>query len=219
MAIWNDKKPQGTDPLSEYPSMLTNQLTSIASAMEQHFYWTVNSGASAGIPALSSVTGAARAYVGAESQVSGSTATTIPVAQRGRTMVTSDTTRWYGILGNSSSGSTGTGTVLLGSRAIVSQMTSSFATIPSMTKWLVQGGFTSGLSCFLNTHIAFPSAYSGIPTVMVTPTAASNNSVVMAFLTGLDKSGFTVSIAPSPEIIGSPLSTAVYWISTGTVAL
>ena len=216
---WNDKKPQGTDPLSEYPSMLTNQLTSIASAMEQHFYWTVRSGASAGIPALSTITGSARAYFGTQSQVSSSTATTLVKAQAGRLMLTSDTTRLYMIQGNSSV-TTGTGPVLLGSDHIVANYGASFVTVQTDTRWLEQCGVTSGVSCFVNTHVAFPSQYSVTPIVQVTCSAQSSGSVAMAFLTGLDKSGFTVTVSPAPTTItASPLSTAVYWISTGTVAL
>src|SRR5213080_1767111 len=151
MTNWNEAKPESTDLIAEFPSVVTQQLVAFREGMEKHFFWTVSSGLSAGEPALSSAStwpGSARAFFGTQSQVSAS--------KSGRLMLTSDTSRLYAV---------GTGAPsLLGSRTAIvedanytrSDLTASLATITEGTRWFVQSGTKTGAGT--SGSVTFPTS-------------------------------------------------------------
>ncbi len=106
---WSESKPVNNDLVSEIGKVIRNQKAEFRAGIEKHFFWTEHSATSAGEPRLSNTTGSARVFYGTESQVS--------AFRDGSLMVTSDTSRLYGVTSSSS--------VLLGSiNAIVSDGTS-----------------------------------------------------------------------------------------------
>src|SRR5574341_1414210 len=124
---WQENKPTGTDLLKELPAFLRSQATTIRTFLEQHFYWTQSSGASAGVPLLSDGSagpGSARAFYGPQSEVS--------AAPSGKLMVTSNTSRLFGLTSDSSH--------LLGSRLAIVRTRdgASVETITAGTRWLAQ---------------------------------------------------------------------------------
>ena len=201
--LWNELKPDANDPLSEFPSTLTRQVLAFREGIEKHFFWTESSGASAGQPRFSSLTtmpGSARAFYGPASHVS--------AAKDGTLMVTSDTSRLFA--------TPSAGSLLLGSRFVIIADGTSAATIASNTRWHVQSGTTSGRSPATDYHVAFASAYSGVPIVEGTLVATTDLSGIGSLaIQTIDASGFTFRVTQ----YGSSTSFGLLWRSEGTVVL
>lgn len=207
---WNPLKPSATDPLSEFPSALSNNKIAVRDALEAHFFWRESSGNSAGIPRLSNGSfgpGSARAYFCLQSQVSSPAAPTR--AQSGRLAVTSDTSRFFAIHSGGSS--------LLGGKNMVMSFGSSIGTIVNGTRWLVQSGSSAGLNgTGTNYIIAFPTAYAATAPFLQLVSAGSNvTDHYVPLLLASTSTNFTVATVG----LGSLNSTTVYWRSEGTVAL
>src|SRR5438270_159642 len=103
MVTWRESKPITTDPLSEFPSVLTAQAIAFRQAIEKHSFWTDASGLSAGVPRLSDGSagpGTARAFFAIASSASTALGATKPLA--GRLFVTSDTKQLVGYLSSTS---------------------------------------------------------------------------------------------------------------------
>jgi hypothetical protein len=198
--LWDENKPAATDPLSEFPSVMTRQAIAFREGIEKHFHWTESSGASAGEPRFSSLTtmpGSARGFFGTQSQVS--------AARDGTVMVTSDTSRLFATPSASS--------VLLGTRSGI--ITYSSATIPSNTKWVVQSGSSSRCTDTTLYHISFSSAYSGTPFLEAMPLVLNSTSMCALAVQTVDSSGFSFFFTK----YGSTVSFTILWRSHGTMAL
>lgn len=208
MAIWHETKPIGSDPLSEFPSVMTDQAIAFRQAVEKHSFWTDSSGVSAGIPRLSDGSagpGSARAFFAPASSLS--TAVSATKALSGRLFVTSDTHRLYGFASNA--------TTLLGSREAIVYFGPSQATISSGSRVLVQ---MSSTSVVINspTTIAFPTAFNATPTVQVQAGSTLTTDLYTGVVQTSGTTNVTVTVA---RVIGSLNTCTLYWRAHGYVAL
>lgn len=206
--VWHELKPAAGDPLSEFPSVMTDQALTLRQGLEQHLFWTESSGASAGIPRFvdgSAGPGAARAFFDVESNASSQVSAT--KALGGRLFVASDTSRFFAYAPSGHS-------VLAGSASAIVHATST-ATIPTNTQVLVQLGAFSIVSTSTTTT-AFPSAYSAAPFVQLMPMSTGTTNLWNAALLGSTTTNFTVRLG---VIFGSASPLTVYWRSHGSVAL
>lgn len=204
MPNWRDNKPSGTDPLSEYPSVLTNQKAAFRAAIEKHLFWTDSSGASAGIPRLSDGSfgpGAARAFYGPASQVSA-------VSVNVKLMLTSDTSRFY-VLGS------GTSVLLGGKNAIVSGAPNS-PTITAGCRVLVQSSYVTNVTTAATSVATYPVAYAVAPIIMLTAAGSVATHGWRPYMTPGSPSATTLGIGVA-GLAGSACT--VFWRSEGTVPL
>lgn len=205
---WNPLKPAIGDPLTDFPSAISNNKIAFREALERHFFWRENSGLSAGIPRLSSGSfgpGSARAYFATASKISSLTT----IANSGRLFVTSDTSRLYGLHSGAST--------LLGGLNMVMSFGSSIATIQSNTRWLVQSGSSAGLNGIGTSYtIVFPTAYA--KTTPFVQLVCSSSNVTDQYVPLLLSSSST-NFQTATFGLGSLNSTTLYWRSEGTVVL
>lgn len=203
---WNENKPEGSDLLSEFPSVATQNAIAFRLGIEQHSFWTDSSGASAGVPRLSVGSfgpGAARAFFDIASNVSSVLSTTKPLS--GRLFVTSDTTRLYAF-------SDATAVPVGSPRALVF-LGSSGATTPSNTRILVQQGKTA-VSASTST-VAFATAYATAPALQMTAESTATTQLGLVLFLGSTTTNFTVR---SQAVFGAAPAN-VYWRSIGSVTL
>ena len=201
---WQESKPASSDPVSECPSLLTTNAIAFRTSMEKHSFWTDSSGASAGIPRLSSGSfgpGAARAFYDTASNLSISSPSK-PYA--GRLYIASDTSRWYGF--------TSDATIPLGSTRAIVYLT---PTAVSNMRVLTQLG-SATVSGSLTT-IAFTTTYSGPAVVQVTSLSSSVASICQPSVVTSGTTNFS-AIVRNVWAAGT-VNTTVLWRSVGTVVL
>lgn len=210
MATWHEQKPVATDPLSEFPSVMTDQAIAFREAVEKYSFWTDASGASAGIPRLSDGSagpGVARAFYGTASSLSTALSASKPLA--GRLFVTSDTHRLYGFPSSTST------TVQLGAEQLVVYYGPSATTMVSNTRVLVQSSSASIVINSRNT-IAFPTSYTGTPTVQLQAGSTVTTDLYQPVLLTSGTTNFALTLA---RLIGSLNTATIFWRSHGTVTL
>ena len=213
MSIWRETKPTNSDPLNEYPSVMTTQAIAFRQAVEKHSYWTDSSGNSKGDMRLSDGSfgpGSARAFFDVESNCSSTVSTT--KALSGRLYITSDTSKF---LGYSSAN-----TALLGGNSVVVWMPSA-ATIAAGSRVLVQTGSLSGdtggaVIGLGGNIIAFPTAYSAVPEVQVQEYSLGTTDIFTSAVTKSTTTNFVLRVS---RVWGSKSTTTVVWRAIGTVAL
>lgn len=209
MATWRETKPTNTDPLDEFPSLLTGQAVAFRQAIEKHSYWTDASGASAGIPRLSDGSpgpGSARAFYAPASSLS--TALSATKALAGRLFVTSDTHRLYAY--------TSTATLQLGAENLIAYYGASYATITAGTRILTQSSNTS-IPINSRVTVAFPTPYAVTPTLQVTAGSTLTTDLFHASVFASTATNVTLVVN---RVFGSSATTCtVWWRSHGTVAL
>lgn len=206
--VWHELKPAAGDPLSEFPSVMTDQAVTLRQGLEQHLFWTDSSGASAGVPRFADGTagpGAARSFFDVESNASSQVSAT--KALGGRLFVASDTSRLFAYAASGHS-------VLAGSAFAIVHATST-ATIPSNTQTLVQLGSFS-MASTSTTTTAFPSAYSAAPIVQLMPMSTGTTNFWTAAVLGSTTTNFTTRLG---VLFGNASPLTVYWRSHGTVSL
>jgi len=209
---WREDKPAGTDiPNADLTALFNSQRTHFSAYVGKHFFWNDSSNVSAGIPRLSDGSpgpGSAHAFYGTASQVSAAGAA-------GKLMLTSDTSRFYGLHSTQS-------TLLGGTAAIVySGASTSLTTITAGTRWLIQSGFTTAnVVAAQNFNIVFPISYAATaPFVEITPIGSSTTYVITSGTSTTappTASGMSVTVV----VRGGNTSVAgFYWRSIGTVTL
>lgn len=193
---WNEGTPAGTDSLGIGDDEIRSLKSSLRIGLDGEHVWP-SSGGDAGVHRL----GSARPYVGAQSLVS-STGTD------GRLMVTSDTSRLFGV----GSG----GTVFLGGPTVIAA--GSFpGSIPQRAVWVEEWGEGKTVASGTTT-IAFPnSGYSGRPNVLLTVLPSS--IVQTAHIIGLGSVGAGSFTAVSHTTGGAQSSVSFFWRSLGTRTL
>ena len=213
MTVWNETLPTMASLVSEFPSTLTNQMEAFRQGVEQTFYWTQSSGASAGEPILSSASttpGAARAFFAPASSVSSS--------KDGRLFLASDTTTLYAVPSGGSVRLFNNRTILgdsLLAQAVVFGLPS-FESIKPNSAWLVQSGTSGQFASTATIKLTFPIAYAAAPRVMLCPIVSSaTNSGVLLSLTSI--TGSSMSVRPAQ--VGPVTSWGFMWRSAGTVAV
>lgn len=204
MPNWRDSKPAGTDPLSEYPSLLTSQMAAFRAAIEKHLFWTEASGASAGIPRLSDGSfgpGAARTFYDTASRVSA-------VSTNVRLMITSDTSQLY-VLGSGLS-------VLIGGKNAVVSGTPDSPAIAAGCRVLIQSSYVTNVTIAGTSVATYPIVYAVPPVIMLTAAGSVATHGWRPYI--VFNSPTTVSCGISASgLVGSACT--VYWRSEGTVPL
>lgn len=207
---WREDKPTGSDiPNSDLADLFRSQKTHFSAYVGKHFFWNDSSNASAGIPRLSDGSpgpGSAHAFYGTASQVS-------HVSAGGKLMLTSDTSRFYGLHSAQST--------LLGSPSAIVYGGGSVTTITPGTRWLVQSGSTFGtVVAARNFNLVFPIPYTATaPFVETTPIASAATLVVTS---GISTTAPTTASGASVTVVVRGGNTSVagfYWRSVGTVNL
>lgn len=217
---WNPTKPESTDLLREFPSTMTAQAVSFRQAMEQHFFWTASSGASAGQPLLSDGSpgpGVARAFFDVTSNVS--------AAPGGKLYITSDgTLRLFGLTPSAVS------QPLLGSRQALIAYSSgvsaptSAQTIKAGTRMLIQVGSDSGKSVnsisVQTFSVTFPTPYTASAPALVELNSFYSNATQPYFcgLASSTKTGFVYTLTYGGTE-PNPANGGITWYSEGTVTL
>lgn len=213
MTVWNESLPEMNSLLSEFPSTLTNQMEAFRQGIEQTFFWTQGSGASAGEPTSSSASttpGAARAFFAPASQLSAS--------KDGRLFLASDTSALYAV-------PSGGSVRLFNNRALVGDSLSiqtvafglpSFESIKPNATWVVQSGTTGQFASAATIKLTFPLPYVTPPRVMLCAifSSATNNGTQLS-LTSI--TGSSMSIRPAQ--FGPVGSWGFAWRSAGTMVI
>ena len=200
---WPESKPVQGDLVSDLGSVLRSHKTEFRAGLEKHFYWTDNSNSSAGEPRLSDGSfgpGSARAFYGTASEVS--------AFRDGSLMVTSDTSRLFGLTSGAS--------VLLGSsRAIVSDG-SAIAAVPGSRR-LIQSGLT--FASLGDSGHSFPTAYSSVPPSMLIQRIVDGDAGFdlgrRVSIAQIGTSSFTLRV----ENAGGASAMTILWRSDGTRSL
>jgi hypothetical protein len=202
--VWRYNVPQSNDDVAEFPTIVRELKSAISDGMGKHFYWQENSGTSAGVPRLSTVTGSARAFYGTTSQVS--------ALHDGAVMVTSNGNR-LAVANSVSSAYVGSALAIVGYSA---------STFTSTEKYAMQVGsvYTSGLSATVQ-GLAFPSAFSATPEVVRLSVGWSDVTAVWtSSVLSLNASGFSYALL---KVTGtgdtSNSSATMYWIARGRQAV
>lgn len=206
---WREDKPASSDiPNGDLADLMKSQKTHFSAYFGKHFFWADSSYVSAGIPRLSdgsSGPGSAHVFYGTASQVSHAGA-------GGKLMLTSDTSRFYGLHSAQST--------FLGSKsAVVYSGNTSLATVAQGSMWLVQSSFTTanvGSGTGTNFKIVFPTAYAVAPPIIeLTPIGSASTQCVCSRLSGtVLTSGFSANV----EVLTTGTA-GFYWRSVGTVSL
>lgn len=226
---WIERKPESTDiPNAELASVITSNKYSFQSYVENKFYWTASSNASAGVPALfdgSTNPGVARAAFIPSSAISSfaSASATFPL-KSGSLVLTSDTSNLIGIASSTAS-------MLLGGIQTIAWAVSNSPgggtlknPVVNNSRVLVQSGSVTTIATpspsYASTiRVAFGTAYStNTPFVLLTPIWSSATMVVLPYLGLVDTSGFTATLVSENSATASQ-TVGFYWRSLGTVTL
>lgn len=191
---WQEGSPADTDSAGLGDDQIRSLKTSIRVGLDGEHVWP-SAGGDAGVHRL----GSARAYYGAQSLVSSS-------GTDARLMLTSDTSRLFGV------GSAGTS--FIGGATVISAG-SYPGTVPQRFIWVEEFGIGKTVSG--NTIISIPnSGYSNAPFVFLT---AFNTNVVAQImtLTNVSATQFTVN-SSATDLVGNS-NTTFFWRSIGTRTL
>lgn len=189
---WDEGSPQGSDSLGQGDEVIKSLRTSIRVGLDGEHIWP-SGGGDAGVHRL----GSARPYIGAQSLVSST-------GSDGRLMLTSDTSRLFGV----GSG----GTSFIGGPTVISAGSYPGGAPPQRFYWAMEFGIgqtKSGL-----TNITFPSTYSGRPFVWVTGV----ESIAQEIMTIDGITNVSINVRSS-HTDGAGNSNATFcWMSIGTRA-
>lgn len=204
---WVEGKPEPTDiPNGEFCSLLTGNAATLRQGLEQHYYWSVGSGVSAGVPLLSDGSfgpGVARAFYDVQSSLSS--------APTGKLYLTSDMSRLF--LTQSA------GTTLMGAQNAIVAGGPSVATITQNSFWVVESGSTASLAGGVTVYRQdFPVAYVVAPPVIQLQTLYSTcTGGYLASVVSRNASGFSFQVGRyGTESLNS---CTVFWRSEGTQLL
>lgn len=190
---WDEGSPQGSDSLGQGDEVIKSLRTSIRVGLDGEHIWP-SGGGDAGVHRL----GSARPYIGAQSLVSST-------GSDGRLMLTSDTSRLFGV----GSG----GTSFIGGPTVISAGSYPGGAPPQRFYWAMEFGIgqtKSGL-----TNITYPSTYSGAPFVL----AIADENIRAEIMTIDGRTGTSFNIRSS-HTDGAGNSNATFcWLSIGTRVL
>ena len=203
---WNEASPANAESAGSGATILRSLQTSIRYGLDDEHNWPSAGGDNVGYHRL----GSARPFYGTQSRVSSSNTD-------GRLMLTSDTSRLFGV------GSTGT--VLLGG-ATVNSIGTFPDTVPQRHLWAEEFGTVLTHSSG-STTVLFPnSGFSGVPYTFLTPysfasTTTASPVVNVSVDTGLStETRMRISaIAQMVDGTSLPTATTVFWRSLGTRVL
>ena len=200
---WEETTPAGSEAIGLGDDRIRSLKTSIRVGLDSEHNWP-SAGSTVAIVG-SHREGSARAFVGTQSRVSSSDT-------HGRIMITSDTSRLFGV--NS------LGTVLLGAGPLGLSLGSMVGiTHPQRAYVTVEFGATSSAS---SVHqVTFPnSGFSGIPFVMAsadTETLSGNKPGKFVRIIGITASEFSAQIIAAES--GDAVDHNIQWVSIGTRTL
>ena len=192
---WNEGEPADTESAGLGDDRIRSMKTSVRAGLDSEHNWPSGGGANTGYHRY----GSARAYVGAQSAVSSS-------GTDGRLMLTSDTSRFFGV------GSAGTS--FIGGAHVISAG-SYPGTVPQRSIWVEE--FGEGKTASGTTIVTIPnSGYSGQPYVFLTAYNTTTN-IHMMTLSSVAATQFTVK-SSATDLVGNS-TTSFFWRSIGTRAL
>lgn len=190
---WSEGVPDGSDSLGQGDEVIKSLKSSIRIGLDSEHIWP-SGGGDAGVHRF----GSARPYIGAQSLVSST-------GSDGRLMLTSDTSRLFGV----GSG----GTVFIGGPTVISAGSYPGGAPPQRFTWVMEFGIgqtKSGL-----TNITYPSTYSGAPFVFV----IGEESIRAEIMTLDGRTGTSFNIR-STKTDGLGNSNATFlWFSIGSRVL
>jgi hypothetical protein len=199
---WLETSPAIPELVGQGDDGLRSLKTSLQQGLNDEHLWP-DGGGFVGAHRL----GTARAYVGTQSRVSTD-------GSDGRLMVTSDTSRLFGL--------TSAGTVLLGDATALSHGTQPWSQ-PQRASWAVELGQVVLDNITAETQITIPnSGYSGIPMVQAEIHAMVTAATALAFLSynSITTTSFYIRMRDPLGTVaaGWPSRTSVDWMSIGTRA-
>lgn len=203
--LFNLNRPADLDFVSDTPEILRSVKSAISSILSQHFFWTDNSGTSAGepryAPTSAKVPGTARAYYGPRSAVSNP-------GRPGTMMVVSDESK---LVVFDSSGSAVIGGINHGGVAGVRS---------ANCRWVVATGsaYTNNAGNSFISKIAFGVTYDVPPVVTVsasTDWTATGKRIIPSISTIITTSHFSAGIQCGD---GNFSAGTILWHSVGTVS-
>lgn len=208
---WDEATPAGSESIGQGDNRIRSMKTDLRTALDDEHAFP-SSGGTAGYHRA----GSARAYFGTQSRVSAS-ASTASFAD-GRLMLTSDTSRFFGV------GSEGT--VLIGGNKVVSMGSVAAMTMPQR-KHVVEEVGLSVVGAGARHIVSWPnSGFSELLWAGFTPLRAfsdesTTGSHVHFNITALDTSGFSgiVVTDSSGGGIAEQSGSTLYWRALGTRAL
>lgn len=196
---WDETKPAGGDSLAIGDNQLRSDKTALRNALAAEHNFDASGGANTGYHVL----GSARPYYGTQSAVSST-------GSDGRIMLTSDTSRLFGV------GSAGT--VFLGGPTVISAGSYPGA-VPQRHYWAME--FGEGRTASGSTTISYPnSGFSGVPFVTVTPRITSlvaDGGACILWVSGIGQTSVVVNSRLTDGATTSAHS--FYWQSIGTRVL
>lgn len=195
---WDETLPENDDQVRGFGLVVRSHKTEFAAGMEKHFNWSSDV-SNAGLPlsvTVSAGTGNCRAFYGPQSEVS--------AHRDGALMVTSDTSRLFGLTSVSS-------TLLASWRAVHLSDSSpvNYGTLVQRGHMLTPIGTSLLTDMSYSTSFGIP--YNAAPTVMIS--AGSNGDCFFA-LSSVTTGGFTVITHRN-----GGANMTIRWRSTGTVDL
>lgn len=196
---WDETKPSGTDSVAIGDDQIRSDKIALRSALAAEHTFSASGGANTGAHAL----GSARPFYDVQSNVSST-------GSDGRLMLTSDTSRLFGV----GSG----GTVFLGGATVISA--GSFpATAPQRHYWAVE--FGEGKTVSGATTVSIPnSGYSGVPFIQVTnkiTNLITDGGASIMWISGVGNASFVVNSRLTNGVTTS--SHSFCWQSVGTRVL
>ena len=155
---WNENEPADTENAGLGDDRMRSIKTSSRAGLDDEHNWPAAGGSNVGYHRL----GTARPFYGTQSRVSSS-------GTDGRLMLTSDTSRLFGV----GSG----GTVLLGGPTVLSMGTFP-STLPQRHHWAMETGVSNtGAGTTDGVQVTIPnSGFSGVPFVVVSSTSTAGGS-------------------------------------------
>lgn len=199
---WDENSPPDTEVVGLGDDRMRSIKTTTRTGLDDEHNWPSAGGAGVGAHRY----GSARPYYGTQSRVSSD-------GTDGRLMLTSDTSRFFGL--------TSAGTVFIGGQNVISAFTAP-STLPQRHQW-VQSHGTGITSASGNTVLTFPnSGFSGVPFIEVTP---DSNGTTAAFLFLHSKSAASCQVMGLVDASGTSATLLTLgivpfqWRSLGTVAL
>ena len=202
---WNEASPANAESAGSGATILRSLQTSIRFGLNDEHNWPSSGGDNVGYHRY----GSARPYFGTQSRVSSS-------GSDGRIMMTSDTSRLFGV----GSG----GTVLIGGATVNSFGTFPGA-VPQRHQWVEEFG-TVVTNSAGSAHVVFPnSGFSGIPYTWLTAYSFASTSTFSPVPTAsVDTASTQTTLKINTQSLAADGSarftaTTVYWRSVGTRVL
>ena len=194
---WNEGEPGDTESAGLGDDRIRSMKTSVREGLDNEHNWPSSGGANTGYHRY----GSARPYIGNQSLVSSS-------GSDGRLMLTSDTSRFFGV------GSAGTS--FIGGPTVISAGSYPGSAPPQRSIWVEEFGLGRTISGV--TTIIFPnSGYSGVPYVYLTLLTPAFATGAFVWLTDIQAANFTVGSRLTDGVTAS--SHTFTWRSVGSRTL